>query len=181
MRLKDAIGTEKNVTLSANWRYRRSRCKRIQLYRTGLQEVSGPIRIKLKKLLSRQIVIFRANFFRPPSKIPSGTPIDIVYLSESFLFRLWQDSHKSTQGWKYSFWESVKENSVWIIKWTTLLGIFCKINFTPAVTSCYQVHALNADAHLSAALLCLGIPHFCDWKPGHFRTKSLNRLMWFIS
>jgi len=24
----------------------------------------------------------------------------------------------------------------------------------PAVTSCYQVHALNVDAHLSAAMLC---------------------------
>jgi len=28
------------------------------------------------------------------------------------------------------------------------------MSFTPTVTSCYQVHALNADAHLSAALLC---------------------------
>jgi len=34
------------------------------------------------------------------------------------------------------------------------LRIFCKISFTPAVTSYYQVHGLNADAHLSAALLC---------------------------
>jgi len=33
----------------------------------------------------------------------------------------------------------------------TLLGIFCKIRFTTAVTSCYHVHA---DAHLPAALLC---------------------------
>jgi len=41
-----------------------------------------------------------------------------------------------------------------------LLGIFCKIRFTPAVTSCYQVHALNPDAHLSAALWC----YFrCNW------------------
>ena len=38
-----------------------------------------------------------------------------------------------------------EENSVWILKWTTLLEIFCKISFTPTVTSCYQVHALNAD------------------------------------
>ena len=30
-------------------------------------------------------------------------------------------------------------------------GIFCRICFTPTVTSCYHVHA---DAHLSAALLC---------------------------
>jgi len=37
---------------------------------------------------------------------------------------------------------------------TSLLGIFCKISFPPAVTSYYQVHALNADAQLSAALLC---------------------------
>ena len=32
MHVKDAIGTEKNVTLYANWRYRRSRYKRILNY-----------------------------------------------------------------------------------------------------------------------------------------------------
>jgi len=26
-------------------------------------------------------------------------------------------------------------------------GNFCNISFTPAVASCYLVHALNADAH----------------------------------
>ena len=43
----------------------------------------------------------------------------------------------------------------------TLLGILCIISFALAVTSCYQVHARDADAHLSAALLCyfrLGLP-----------------------
>jgi len=37
-----------------------------------------------------------------------------------------------------------------------VLGIFCKISFTLPITSCYELHALNADAHLplSAALLC---------------------------
>jgi len=29
--------------------------------------------------------------------------------------------------------------------------MFCKISFTPTVTSCYHVHA---DAHLSVALVC---------------------------
>ena len=48
MHVKDAIGTEQNVTLLANWRYRRNSYKRIQLGRTDLQEVSGSIRIKLK-------------------------------------------------------------------------------------------------------------------------------------
>jgi len=62
---------------------------------------------------------------------------------------------RSTQGWEVSFWGS-EENSVWILKWSTLLGTFCKISFTPAVTCYYQVHALNADARLSAALLTLG-------------------------
>ena len=58
---------------------------------------------------------------------------------------------------KSAFENQSEENSVWIIKWTTLLGIFCKIRFTPTITSCYHVHA---DAHLSAALLCyLG----CNW------------------
>jgi len=52
---------------------------------------------------------------------------------------------------KSAFEDQSEENSVWILKWTTLLGIFCKISFTPAVTSCYHVHA---DSHLSAALLC---------------------------
>ena len=40
------------------------------------------------------------------------------------------------------------------LKLITLLGIFCKILFTSAVTSCYQVNVLNADADLSAALRC---------------------------
>ena len=31
----------------------------------------------------------------------------IVYLSEC-VFRVWQDSHKSTQGWKVRFWRSVR-------------------------------------------------------------------------
>ena len=48
--------------------------------------------------------------------------------------------------------------SVWIIKWTTLLGIICKINFTPTVASRYQVHA---DTHLFAALLCYFRCHWC--------------------
>jgi len=47
MHVKDAIRAEENVTLWANWCYRRSHCKRIQLHRTALQEVSGPIRIEL--------------------------------------------------------------------------------------------------------------------------------------
>jgi len=46
------------------------------------------------------------------------------------------------------------EISVWILTWTTLLGIFCKIGSTPAVASCYQVHALNPDPHQSAVLQC---------------------------
>jgi len=67
------------------------------------------------------------------------------------VFRVWQDSHKSTQIEKSAFEDQSEENSVWIIKWTTLLEIFCKISFTLIVTSCYQVHV---DAYLSAALLC---------------------------
>jgi len=40
------------------------------------------------------------------------------------------------------------------------IGIVHKIRFTPAATSCYKVHALNADAHLSVGLLC----YFrCNW------------------
>ena len=61
---------------------------------------------------------------------------------------------------KSAFEDQSEENSVLITKWTTLFGIFCKISFTPAVTSCYQVHALNADAHLSAVLLLL---LRCNW------------------
>ena len=56
---------------------------------------------------------------------------------------------------KSAFQDQSEKTSVWIIKWTTLLGIFCKMSFTPTVTSCYHVHA---DAHLSVALLCyLGV------------------------
>jgi len=56
MHIKDAIGAEQNVTLWANWRYRGRGYKRIQLYRTDLHKVSGPIRIKLKKLISGEII-----------------------------------------------------------------------------------------------------------------------------
>ena len=48
MHVEDTITTKQNVTLPVNWRYRGSRYKRIQLYRTYLNKVSGPIRIKLK-------------------------------------------------------------------------------------------------------------------------------------
>ena len=58
MHVEDAIGTEQKVTLWTNWRYIGSRYKQIQQYRTDLQEVSGPTRIKLKKLVSGQIVYF---------------------------------------------------------------------------------------------------------------------------
>ena len=51
---------------------------------------------------------------------------------------------------KSAFEDQSEEKSVWILKCMTLLGTFCKISFTPAVTSCYHEHALNADAHLSA-------------------------------
>jgi len=50
-----------------------------------------------------------------------------------------------------AFEDHSEKNSMWIWKWTTLLGIFCKKGLTPTATSCYHVHA---DAHLSAALLC---------------------------
>ena len=54
--------TKQNVTLWANWRrYRGSRCKGIQLYRTNSHKVSGPVRIKLKRL-------FQGNFFPPAVK-----------------------------------------------------------------------------------------------------------------
>jgi len=84
------------------------------------------------------------------------------------------------------------ETSVWILKWTNLFGIFCKISFTPAITSCYQVHALNADSHLSAALLCylsatgaetsllltaLNSPHPIHAADGHY-TRTCITLLW---
>jgi len=60
MHVKDSTGTEQNVTLWANWRYRRSRynINEFNCIGTDLQEVSGSIRIKLKKLVSGQIVYF---------------------------------------------------------------------------------------------------------------------------
>jgi len=38
---------------------------------------------------------------------------------------------------KSAFENQSEKNSVWILKWTTSLGIFCEISFTPAVTFCY--------------------------------------------
>jgi len=43
-----------------------------------------------------------------------------------------------------------------------LLGIFCKISFTPAVTFCYQAHTPKTDTHIpTAALLCYFRCHWC--------------------
>jgi len=70
MHVKDTIGIEQNVTLWANWRYRR-----IQLHRTDLQEVSSFIWIKLKSYFQGK--------FPPPSKMPSRTPVPITqYLDD---------------------------------------------------------------------------------------------------
>jgi len=83
--------------------------------------------------------------------------LPIVYVSEPFMFRIRAciayDKTVINQRRieKSTFEDQSEENLVWIIKWTTLLGIICKISFTPTVTFCYQVHA---DAHLSAALQC---------------------------
>jgi len=60
---------------------------------------------------------------------------------------------------KSAFEDNSEDNSV--LKCTTLLGIFCKIRFTPAVTFYCQVHAINTDVHLSAALLCYFRCHWC--------------------
>ena len=56
-----------------------------------------------------------------------------------------------------AFENQAEENSVWILKRTTLLRIFCEISFTPTVTSYYQVYA---DAQLSTAMLCC---FRCNW------------------
>jgi len=77
------------------------------------------------------------------------------------VLRLWQDSHKSTRGWKVTFWGQSEENSVWILKLPTLLEIFCNISFTPAVTSCYQLHALNVDH--TYLRLCYVMYFRCNW------------------
>jgi len=58
---------------------------------------------------------------------------------------------------KSAFEDQSEENSVWIMKWTTLLGILYNISFTPAISFCYQVHA---DEHLYAALL---LYLWCSW------------------
>jgi len=49
------------------------------------------------------------------------------------LFRLWQDSHKSTKGWKVSFWGSIRGKFSANIEMNDLLELFCKIKFTLAV------------------------------------------------
>jgi len=74
MHVKDAITTKQNVTLWANWRSRRSRYKRIQLYRTDLYKVSSPIRIKLKSYFQGKLFIFRANCYFPGQNF-SAPPI----------------------------------------------------------------------------------------------------------
>jgi len=75
---------------------------------------------------------------------------------------LMTDSHKSSQGWKVSFWGSARGTFSVNIKMNDFVGniLYIYIGFTPAATSWNQVDALHADAHLSTALLC----YFrCNW------------------
>ena len=69
---------------------------------------------------------------------------------------------------KSAFEDQSEDNSVWIMKRTTLLGIFCNINFTPAITFCYQAHA---HAHRYAALLCY---LWCSW------CRNLATVNWIL-
>jgi len=69
---------------------------------------------------------------------------------------------------KSAFEDQSEENSVWLMKWTTLLGIFCNISFTSVITSSYQVHA---DPQLSAALLCY---LWCSW------CRNLAAINWIL-
>ena len=98
---------------------------------------------------------------------------------------------------KSAFENHSEENSVWILKWTNLLAIFCEISFTPAVTCCDQVHDPKTDEHIpTAALLCYLRCHWCQnlsevnftlhWSPhpipaadGHYtRISSCITLLW---
>ena len=56
--------------------------------------------------------------------------------------------HKLTQGLKVSFWGSVREKFSVNNKMNDVRNI-CWASFMPAVTSFYQVHAQNADTHIS--------------------------------
>jgi len=85
------------------------------------------------------------------------------------VFRVWEDSHKSTQGWKVCFWGSIRGKFSVNNKMNDFLGIFVfNITFTSAFTSCYQVHA---DAQLYATLLCY---LWCSW------CRSLAAVNWIL-
>jgi len=80
-----------------------------------------------------------------------------------FLLIMRRESQINYGVWKSSFQDQSEENSVWILKYTTLFGRFCKATFMPAIASWYQVLVLNADAHIpiSAARLCYFRCHWC--------------------
>ena len=56
--------------------------------------------------------------------------------------------HKLQQGLKESFWGSVWEKFSVNIKMNHSVRNMCGASFMPAVTSCNQVHAQNADTHI---------------------------------
>ena len=99
------------------------------------------------------------------------------------------------QSWveKSAFEDQSEENFSVNIKMNDFVGNILQISFTPTVASCYQVHPLNADAHLSAALLCYFRCHWCrnlaavncilHWivltlSTLHTRNSSCLTLMW---
>jgi len=96
---------------------------------------------------------------------------------------------------KSAFEDQLEENSVWILKWTTLLGIFCKISlrlllrvairYTPLkpihtflLRRCYATLGATG-AKTSLKLTALNSPHPIHAADGHYtRNSSCITLLW---
>jgi len=138
------------------------------MYRTNLQEVSSPIRITLKKLVSGQIVSFKANFSALPSKMPSHTTMYPLYKNS---FRK-KDAHRFARAdkfkWVHMFW---------------LLRVFCKRkcnteenthHSTLEINTCFFYEAVKIFLCAAAnnSLRCAGKPRITESNGRHVSQRK---------
>jgi len=129
--------------------------------------ISSPfIQLTLDFCVQRQIVIFRPLW-------SSALTSSYNFCQYSFPLSWWSLSHSSIRA-LLNFYKSPSTS------WYTT-GLHVTVHSSSAVLHVTKLDLRDDDFLASWKPLCIGIPYFCDWKPGRFRTTSRVRCLWFTS
>jgi len=132
---------------------RRSRYKRIQLYRTDLQVVSGPLRIRLNRLVQGKLLIFRAKIFRLPVKYLPVRPWSLMLawgirrnvVATSCTRRLWLLFYRWAG--RPAVVTPVNKTFRGCLPWSVSYEDECLCNFTTNLSDFTQNFSLTKERH----------------------------------